>query len=82
MMLSRPNGATYQGMDVRRDGIARLGVEPEGPRRHRDQLGLGARVTAREERDRMPAPHQLVTEVRDDALGAAVATGRDPLVQG
>ena len=52
--------------------IPAVRIAPEGVRASGDELRGGRRVSAREQRHLVPFRHQLLGEVGDDPLGAAV----------
>jgi len=55
-------------------------VEPEAPVRDGDETGARVRVARSEERHVVALADELLGQVRDDALRAAVVLGRDALV--
>jgi hypothetical protein len=61
------------------DRLSRDGVASEGAWRWGHQPGIRARVPARKERDVMTASHELLSHIRDDALGAPVTIGGNGL---
>ena len=54
------------------NGIANAGVEPQRLGHAGNEIGRRDRIAAREQRDVMAERHQLLSQVRDDALGAAI----------
>ena len=61
--------------DVVRQRVDAARVEPQRPRRARHQPRRGHRVAAGEQRDVVALRHELLGQVGDDALGAAVERG-------
>ena len=54
------------------DRIADAGVEPQRLRHAGHQIGRRDRIAAREQRDLVAERHQLLSQIGDDPLGAAV----------
>src|SRR5712691_10699718 len=67
--------------DVKGQLVGGGGIEAQGARRGRHQLGPGPRIPAREEGDLMSSADELLGEIGDDALGASVERRGHALVQ-
>ena len=79
-----PSGAlrdVLQHEDVVRHLVDAVLVEPERAAAAGDQVRLRFRVPAREQRDVVALPDELLGQVGNDALGAAVVLGRHALEQ-
>ena len=69
-LTSAPKAGT-EGKDESNLAIGHVPA-PQGGRHHGNQLGGGLRVAAREQGDRMAAPHQLFGYERHNPLGPAI----------
>src|SRR5215212_3380980 len=74
-----PNSIEHQ--HVIRNRVFHRRVKAQRLRRTGDELGGRNRVCAGKERHFVPLPHELFSEPEDDALCAAVQTGRNTLDQ-
>jgi hypothetical protein len=72
----------FQHQDVMRRLVDAVLVEPERTPAAGDEVRLRLRVSARKQRHVVSLPDELLRQVRDDALGAAVVLGRHALEQG